>query len=972
MTVGTTAPGSNGPDELYSPAPAQVVVGRTAELAVVRDLLDLAAGGQGQVVLVEGEAGIGKTTVVDEVARMAQALGAQVTFGEADEFDARRPFGVLAKALAVTMSAPDPALAGLARVLMRGEGAGEDHDDLSKPGLTEYRVGEAILDRVERLSTEVPLVLIVENLQWVDPSSLGCLRRLIPTVPGRPIFVLLTSRPIDRRPELLRLLECSGAVRRLRLAPLEKKDVAYLAAQSVGAAPGPALARELERAGGNPLFVTELLRVLVARRLLRPTAPGEIDLEQVFPSTSLSMTILHRISLLPPETLDLVRLGAVLGPSFSAAELSALSGRSGVELMSPIEDAIGAGVLWERDGRLCFRHELVYQTLYEDIPLSLRSTLHRETGLRLAGQGAPAGLVAEHLARGAEAGDREAARWLRQAGREELSTSPPLAVGHLSQAVGLSSAHDRPPVEADLALALIWSGRNAEGEALVRDLAGRLGDPVVMDRLSHAMAASLLMRGRVGEAREFARASRARGTLDMSSELMAQCVEAITSLFLGDRVSAERLARSALAAGQESGDAMVAGSASVVLSLVETSNGHLSSALDHASEGQRLAIAIPMADVRMGLPHLVLATVMMELDRLAEARAYLWEGRRRAELVGSRISVASYHISLGYNEYLAGSWDDALAETATGLAEAEESAAGWRVDALAIRAAIEAQRGLRDQARADMAEAQARMQAGEPAVHLEWLLPAQALLREASGDAAGALGALREAWDLASSAGLPLVHLEVGQHLARLSLAFGDEVGARRTADVVRALASANPGVERLDAIACWCEQLTGSDADALAEVAARIGRGARPLERALAHEDAAHALAVAGRCEQARHHAEAAIAGYEDMQASSQLVRARARLRRAGVRLGPRASRRRATSGWGALSATELRVAGLVGEGLSNVEIAAQLFLSRRTVETHVAHILAKLPCPSKRQLASLAARRLPAQVLREPKDLL
>lgn len=971
MTVGTPECGEDG--LAYARAPKWAPVGRTSELAFVRDLLELVVGGQGQVVLIEGEAGIGKTTVVTEVARMAQAAGVRVACGEADEFDARRPFGIMAKALGISMSAADPALAGLARTLATTDGAEAGHGGLTHAELTEYRVGEAILDMVDALSTELPLVLVVENLQWADPSSLDCLRRLIATVPGRPILLLLTSRPLARRPDLLRLIEGPGTPSHIRLAPLEAEVVASLAAQVVGAAPGPTLARELERAGGNPLFISELLRVLEARRLLRPLASGQVELEHVFPATSLSVTILHRISLLPPQALDLLRLGAVLGQSFSAAELSVLSGKPGVELVPPIEEAISAGVLRERDNRLYFHHELIYQTLYEDIPLSLRTALHREMGFRLARQGAPARQVAEHLARGAEPGDWEAARWLHQAGREELNTSPPLAVNLLSQAVELSRVTDRPLVEADLALALIWSGRNVEGEALARQVASRLEDHVMLGRVSHSIGTSLLMRGRVAEAREIVGAARAGGALHGPSELMARCVEAISALYAGEHETAQRLARSALADAQESADTMAASNASVVLSLIDTTFGHLTTALAHASEAVRLALASPMTEISMGLPHQVLAAVLTELDRLEEAKACLREGRRRAEQLGSRINVASCDLTLVFNEYLAGSWDDALAEAATGLAEAQESGAGWRIDPLAIRAAIEVQRGQFDEAEADLAEGDARMQAGEAAVHIEWVFLAKALLREANGNGDGALKILQEAWELAGSFSLPLIYVQVSHHMARLSLGCHDIGGAQRAVKASRAVASSNPGIERFDVIASWCEHLARLDPEGLVEVAARVAETPRPLERALAHEDAATALAGAGRQRQAHAHADAAIATYEQLQATWQLDRARARLREAGLRLGTRRPHRRASEGWDALSSTERRVASLVGKGLSNVEIAARLFLSRRTVETHVAHILTKLQCPSKRDLARLAAgRSTGTQPVGGPEDVL
>ena len=186
-----------------------------------------------------------------------------------------------------------------------------------------------------------------------------------------------------------------------------------------------------------------------------------------------------------------------------------------------------------------------------------------------------------------------------------------------------------------------------------------------------------------------------------------------------------------------------------------------------------------------------------------------------------------------------------------------------------------------------------------------------------------------------------------------------DRRRAEQATTAVEELAARNPAVATLTGAALRCRGLLEGDAEVLVRAVAAYRSGPRPLERALACEDAAWALGRARRVDEARPLLDEALGLYERLGASWDLARAAARLRALGVRPGRRAARKRPQSGLDSLTATELTVVRLVAEGLSNPEIAERMFISRGTVHTHVSHILAKLGLGSRVGLAAEASRR-------------
>jgi predicted ATPase len=206
---------------MATPVPAPRLRGREAELRALGDAVRQVASGHPAVVLVEGEAGIGKTRLLTETLTGARARGLQVVAGQAQELERTRPFGILADALACTPTSPDPRRRAVAALLTTRVGErGSPQTVSSDPGL-QFQAVDAFGDLLESLAVTGPLVVGLDDIQWSDPSSLLTLG----TLPGRladlPVALVGCLRPSPRSPELERTLAAldGGGARRLPSAP---------------------------------------------------------------------------------------------------------------------------------------------------------------------------------------------------------------------------------------------------------------------------------------------------------------------------------------------------------------------------------------------------------------------------------------------------------------------------------------------------------------------------------------------------------------------------------------------------------------------------------------------------------------------------------------------------------------------------------------------------------------------------------
>jgi predicted ATPase len=474
------------------------ICGREAEIQALSEALDRVAAGGPAIVLVEGEAGIGKTRLLAEVLEDAAGRGMRVAAGRAEELEATRPFGVLAATLGCARSSPDPRRAVIAG-LLAAPGAGElgPITVTSDPGLR-FRVVDALTDLVEELALAAPVVLGLDDLQWADPSSLLTVGALARRLTDLPVGLIGCLRPSPRVAELDRLagaLEAAGA-RHLVLHALTGEAVAGLVAQVVEAEPGPRLLAEVAGAAGNPLFITELLGALAQEEAIT-TAGGRAEVAQTVLPPTLRLTILRRVSFVPEPTLQALRSASILGSGFSLTDLATVTGRPAVDLSVVLGEAIRARVLDDDGARLRFRHELIRDAIYQDLAGSVRRGLHREAGQRLAQSGAPALQVAEHLARGATTGDTEAVTWLARAARQTAPRSPDVAADLLGRAIALTAPGDpgRDRLLTEQAISLTWAGHIADAEASCRSLLGRDHDGSVEGTVRVYLGHALLARG---------------------------------------------------------------------------------------------------------------------------------------------------------------------------------------------------------------------------------------------------------------------------------------------------------------------------------------------------------------------------------------------------------------------------------------------------------------------------------------------
>jgi DNA-binding CsgD family transcriptional regulator len=941
------------------------LAGRSAEVDQLRSAVRQVAGGTGRTLVVVGEAGIGKTRVVDAGLADADDLGVRVFEGAADELEQRRPFGVIADCLATGRSATERERAAVTGLLGEGSGADVFGGWLADAPQAEFQIVEGFVALVEALSVQNPVVLVVEDLQWADPSALLVLYRLARRVGQLPLLLVCTVRPVPRSAELegcLRGLRAAGASE-LGLGPLDAMAVAKVIEQLVGGPPGPRLLRQVARAGGNPLFVTELVDALQRDGAIRLRPDGAAELTTVGMPPSLPLLILHRLSFLAPATLELLRVASILGSSFALTDLSLVVGRPTAGLLAALEQALAAGILEQRGELLGFRHDLIREALYQDLPAPVRRGLHLDAGRALAGAGAPAERVAEQLVRGASAGDTQAVAWLQRAARQAAPRAPTVAVDLLGRALELAGPADpaRDGLLAEQAVSLMWAGRLADAEATCREVLARTHDRDTAAMLRLCLMQTLLGRGRMEQALQEVETAVASQQLSDPERVRLQAFQASALASLGQLDAAADTATRTRPAAAEVGDDLAGCICVATLALVANLGGDFLRALGLAVE------AVHSADQSASLlahrfpVSLFLGGCLHDTDRLAEGQVALQRGRRISEELGIKRELPLYYWGLAQGCLWLGEWDDALAECQACLELAGEY--GMRLHGTvfshSIHAVIAVHRGDLPDAEGAVAAAERELAATGPQLGWDWLLWANALLLEARGQPEGSLATLCRAWDTCTGQGLVSTLPLFAADLARHAVGANDRHRAEQATNAIEELAGRNPGVTTLTGAALRCRGLVEDDAEVLVRAATAYRAGPRPLERALACEDAAWALGRVGRVGEARPLLEEATAVYEGLSASWDLARAAARLRSLGVRPGRRGPRKRPKSGWDSLTATELTVVRLITEGLSNPEIAERMFISRGTVHTHVSHILAKLGLGSRVALAAEASRR-------------
>jgi DNA-binding NarL/FixJ family response regulator len=890
------------------------------------------------------------------------ADGFQVLRTGAHELDRHRPYGAFVEPLT-----PRPGQAALEAVelahLLGGEQPRGALHLVHEPG-ARVHVLDAILAALERLWISGPLLLAVEDVQWADPESLTCLYHLARRVSVAPVMVLLTYRPSPHLPELDALIGnlLGLGAPAMVLGPLDGQTVSDLAAQVLGVPPGATLTRQLDRAGGNPLFVTALLHALEAEGVLQVRAGVMEGLRDVVPP-SLRLIILRRLTVLSAPCLEVLRLASILGSYFSPHDLSLIGGWPATALTAPLREALEAGFLDEHGDHLAFRHDLVWEAIYEDQPRGVRRALHIAAGEALAAAGASAASVAAHLERAAEPGDTHAIEWLRRAAREVALRAPAVAVGLLRRAQQLAEGlTGQQALLVELVVVLAWSGRVEEAESLANDVLAGPHDRSAEAALRLVLARAMTLGGRNAGAVRHVEAALADGSPPgpERAELLAWGALAVVPV---DPGLAQTWAREAQDAAERAGHDPAVCIALTALSGSALLRGDLQEAIDFAgSSAQRASGSAHEEARRWPAAGMAVSVSLIEADRLDDAELVLRERRASSEEVGSW-GLASHAFCAAHARFARGEWDDARAEATAGVTLAEEiGGRSGAVCGLAILALTALHRDELDAAADAVAAAGAELERVEYQLYGHWAIWARGLLAEARGELPEALTAMEEAWAVCAGVGSVPDIARLGPDLVRLKLAAGKLDDGHAVADAVQRAAARLKTLSARGA-ALRCSGLAQDDPQILGQALEACRDAPRPLEQAFAAEEAGAALARAARAAEAAAAIQEALEIFQRLGAIGYAARAEARLRELGVTRGRRGSRERPRSGWESLTSTELRVVALVARGMTNPEVARRLYVSRHTVESHLSHVFSKLGLVSRIQLAVQAVHReLPA----------
>jgi len=478
-------------------------------------------------------------------------------------------------------------------------------------------------------------------------------------------------------------------------------------------------------------------------------------------------------------------------------------------------------------------------------------------------------------------------------------------------------------------------------------------EPDVVEALHWTLAQCRILAGRGAE--PLAALDRALAEPGISARHRARLMvlAARTHLSLGEVEEAGRVAGDALVAATEAGDNWSMAWALHVLTIMTGVRGHAADTLPLFDR----ALAVTQADAGLSDLRLLLqinqAATFANLDRYDEALAAAGQARQLAGQVGTAVRRMQAHSMLGQLLFETGRWDDALAEVTAMDEDLKEP--GAACCDLSIAAVICFHRG-------ETVEARQHLAAAVPFAErigqrlIAPLALARSLDRESEGALPEALAALTDGFDRDTE------ELEEIEDLladaVRLAVDTGDLSTAQALAGHATTLAASSE-VPHQQANALYCRALLDRDAAKLLTAAERYGDATRPLLRAKALEAAAGHFVDADDRERARVAFTEAVEVYTDLGATADVNRLQAEFRAHGIRRGPHAKHRRARSGWESLTATEIKIAAFVEEGLSNPEIAARLLLSRRTVATHVSHILKKLDVNSRIDIARESALR-------------
>jgi DNA-binding CsgD family transcriptional regulator len=886
------------------------LVGRERQTTELDAAIDATAAGEGRLVVLRGEAGIGKTRLLQVVTEHACSRRLEVLTGRATELESDVPLAVFREAM------PD--------LVPIGPADPEARWQLFR-GVT------------ESLSGSRPRALVLDDVHWADPLSRQLLESLVRRPPRGPHLLVVALRPGAVADAVL---EAARATARsphlLDLTALDRTAADLL----IGPDHSPEdRARIFASSGGNPLLLEEL-------------AKG--DATAVVPS-GIVAAVSAELATLDEDSLALVRAGSVLGDPFDIDLAAAAAGMARSDGLAATDALLARGLVRPGGGRqLTFRHPVIRTAVYESQPVVVRLRGHARAAEALESLGAPLPSRARHLAHVAVPGEVESATVLRDAAALVRAHSPSIAADWM-----LAAKRAAPPAElasfSDLAEVLVQSGRLDEALTVAEEgLQFGRGTAEHQVRLVLAVASVERLLGRHEAARR--RLVRAVDEPSLSGELVPE-VAAALALSAYERGDYDEMASWAEAARR--GHGLVGAAASSMLALGHRFAGRLDEA-ETASAFTVTAVRDATDDELAVHAELMIATAwaLVAVEQLADALLV----SRRASGAALRAGNGVAAVPLLLAEVLTLGLLGRTGEAAEVSDRAEVEARLTRNDQ-----SVQWASWMRAWVLLECGDLDAALRGAEESVALAHRLDQSALVTIGNavlGSVLLAAGRPEEAEPLLADYDVePGWVCRWAPRLVEARIALDDFEGAATAADRAAALADgtglagAVAAAQRAGSMVLAARGEFAASAElGLSSVAHAESIGAE-LDAASAHLLAGRALAPSDKEAAVEHLTEAHRLA--DRRGSRRTAAEATReLRRLGRRIGVGGPRSSSRLGVDALSTREREIADLVARGLTNREIAARLFLSEKTIESHLSKAFGKLGVSSRAALAAQVTR--------------
>jgi ATP/maltotriose-dependent transcriptional regulator MalT len=970
--------------------PVPALVGRARELAEVEAALDRLAEREPWLVQVVGEPGIGKSRLLAELCRRGEDRGYLVLDGRAAEFEQDVPFGLIVDALndylgslqpAVLRALDDELLTELGSVfpsLARHGASGSARGD----GIGRYRLHYAVRGVLERLAARQPMVLALDDVHWADAASVEVLTHLLRRFRG-PLLTAVAYRPMPTR--LLGALEAAargGAGIRMEPAPLTAAEVRRLLRPEVDDATSRRLHHET---GGNPFYIEQLVRAGRGRppgragRFSGPAVPE--DVRAAVPR-AVTAAIDQELQAVSETALVTLRSAAVAGESFEPELVSAIAEEDLAATLTVLDELLAVDLIrpTEAPRRFRFRHPIVRHAVYDGAPPGWRIGAHARAATALAALRAPARVRAHHVEHSAIAGDEAAIALLVDAGREAAPRAPETAGRWLLAATRLLAPDDaesrRLSLLAEAATALVYAGAYEEALAALDDAAGRVPADRADERarLAARIAFAKRMSGHPLESRDLVQRVLASLTAEAPGTLTLTLEVALDHYWRGEFAAMYEVARDVLERARVRGARLAAAWSAALCSLASTSLHRQPDGIAELEEAEAICAALTDEELTEQIDVAgYVAQAAATLERPDDALDHTRRALRLAELTGQTPFVPGLLVLETNALFMKGRIAEALAvaENATEAAilTGNEQFAVW---ALWADAVVASAAGETDRALAGAREAVARCDRVAETFFSSLSRLHLAAALSSAGDAAGArvelaafeAGPDQRLLDLRGAHGWEL--------LVDTQLSLGDLAAAASSAETAEARARASALPQRIATAACTqaAVRLARDDAAGALEAAREALTRARPAGNPVLSARAQVLIGAAlGRLGEHR----AGIADLEQAErtlfacgARREADRAAQELRRLGRRSPRRPRSATSRGGTHVLSAREREVAALVAAGKRNRDVAAALFVSEKTVESHLARIYDKLGVRSRAALAAIvAAEAEPALVI-------